>query len=78
VLFCTAVKYSATSSLHELTSHELPVSADDPGMLHGDAVVQIWTDFTGSALDGPKVVGTACGVCPEGEALGFEDGDPEA
>lgn len=78
MLFCTAVKYSATSSLHEVKSQELLVSADDPGMLHGEAAVQIWTDFTGSALAGPKVVGTASGPLFDGDALGFEDGDAEA
>jgi hypothetical protein len=78
VLFCTAVKYSATSSLHELKSQEVPVSADDPGMLHGDAAVHIWTDFTGSALDGPKVVGTASGPLFDGDALGVACGELEA
>ena len=78
MLFCTEVKYIATSSLHDDRSQEVAVSADWPGMLHGEAGVQIWTDFTGLALDGPKVVGTASGALFDGDALGVPCGDPEA
>lgn len=53
VLFCTEVKYIATSSLHELGSQTEALSGDDPGMVQGDAGVQIWIDLTGSALAGP-------------------------
>ena len=49
VLFCTAVKYRATSSLHELTWQFVALSGDEPGMLHGVAGEQICTDLTGSA-----------------------------
>lgn len=76
-LFCTAVKYMATSSLHDDRSQEVAVSADAPGMLHGDATLQIWTDFTGSALDGPNVVGTASGTLPDGDELGVPCGEFE-
>jgi len=69
-LFCTEVKYIATSILHEETSHEVAVSAAAPGMLHGDAVVQIWTDLTGSALAGPYVVGTGSGLLLDGVEVG--------
>lgn len=53
VLFCTAVKYIATSSLHELRSQTVALSADEPGMLHGEDAEQICIDLTGSALAGP-------------------------
>jgi hypothetical protein len=59
------------------------VSSAEPGMWQGDAVVQIWTDFTGSALEGPNVVGTASGALfdgvevgvPCGELVAWADGD---
>jgi hypothetical protein len=46
-------------------------------MSHGDAVVQIWTDLTGSALDGPNVVGTASGDLPDGVEVGVPCGELE-
>ena len=77
MLFCTAVKYRATSSLQDERSQDVAVSADEPGMLHGDAALQIWTDFTGSALEGPNVVGTASGALLEGVEVGVPCGVPE-
>jgi hypothetical protein len=71
------VKYIATSILHDDRSHDVAFSADCPGMLHGDAAVQIWTDFTGSALDGPKVVGTGSGALFDGDELGVARGEAE-
>jgi hypothetical protein len=51
--FCTVVKYIATSRRHvEPRLHWVALSGDPPGMLHGEAVVQIWTDLTGVALLG--------------------------
>jgi hypothetical protein len=38
-------------------------------MGHGVAVVQNWTLLMGSALAGPKVVGTARGAVPVGDVL---------
>jgi hypothetical protein len=69
-LFWTEVKYIATSILHDDRLQDVAVSAEAPGMLHGDATVQIWTDLTGSALDGPNVVGTASGALFDGDELG--------
>jgi hypothetical protein len=77
-LFCTEVKYIATSILHDERLQEVAVSGEAPGILHGDAAVQIWTDFTGSALDGPNVVGTASGLLPDGDELGEACGEAEA
>lgn len=67
----------ATSILHDERSQDVAVSGDEPGMLHGDAVVQIWTDFTGSALEGPNVVGTASGPLFDGVEVGVPCGEPE-
>ena len=58
-------------------SQLVAVSAEDPGMLHGDAALQIWTDLTGSAEAGPNVVGTARGPWPDGEEDGEACGDPD-
>ena len=46
--------------MHELRSHAVPFSGEPPGILHGEAVVQICTFEIGSALVGPKF-GTASG-----------------
>jgi len=73
-LFWTEVKYIATSSLHDERLQDVAVSGDAPGMLHGDAAVQICTDFTESALDGPNVVGTARGALPDGVEVGVARG----
>lgn len=77
MLFCTAVKYMATSSLHEDVASQVdPVSGDEPGMLQGEEGAQIWMDLTGSASAGPNVVGTATGVLPLGVAVGVPCGVP--
>ena len=52
-LFCAVEKYMATSTLHEVRSQTVALSGEPPGMLHGDAAVQIWTLVTGAALAGP-------------------------
>jgi hypothetical protein len=74
-LFCTEVKYIATSILHDERLQDVAVSADAPGMLHGEAVVQICIDLTGSARAGPNVVGTASGALPDGIEVGVPWGE---
>jgi hypothetical protein len=71
------VKYIATSILQELRSQAVAFSSDWPGILHGEAAVQICTDFTESALDGPKVVGTGSGALFDGVELGVARGEAE-
>jgi len=65
--------------LHDVTLHEVAFSGEPPGMLQGEALVQIWTDLTGSAELGPYVgtgrgppvlVGEELGVV-RGEAVGW-------
>src|SRR5439155_18261765 len=53
----------------DVSPHAGPVSGDPPGMLHGDAVVQICTFVIPSALAGPYV-GTARRPFVVGDALG--------
>ena len=52
-LFCAVEKYIATSTRHEARSQAVALSAAPPGILQGEAVVQIWTLVTGAALAGP-------------------------
>src|SRR5256885_1882186 len=47
MLFCEVEKYIAISTLQEARSHTVALSAEAPGMLQGDAVVQIWILVTG-------------------------------
>jgi hypothetical protein len=64
--------------LHDVTLHEVAFSGAPPGMLQGEALVQICTDLTGSAEVGPYV-GTARGPpVLVGEVPGVVRGDAVA